>query len=92
MADSLFGWGSPVEIERRNRIRLCLYAYAYECTSHELVTDAEFDALAYSINPATSTGFMDEWWRTEFKPYTGAWIHNHPDLDGMKRLFQRVFK
>lgn len=86
-------WGSPVERERRNRIRLAVYAYAYEVRDESLVTDHEFDQLARSINPAVTTGnaALDAFYRTYFTPDSGMWIHHHPDLDGIAAIYHRYY-
>lgn len=47
---------TPIEIERRNRIRLSVAAYAYEYKNESIMSDAEFDALALQIDPSVSTG------------------------------------
>lgn len=82
-------WGTKEEIERRNRIRVALYAYAYEFQNDSLVSDSEFDDLCKLINPDMPTGhdLLDEFFRKEFVPDTGMWIHNHPDLEGLERLY-----
>jgi hypothetical protein len=82
----LFGWGRPSERERRTRIRLCVAAYAYEVLGAPVMSDAAFDALALTSDPSITTGRFDEWWRAEFQPHTGQWIHTHPDLSGVARL------
>lgn len=86
-------WGSPVERERRNRILLAVYAYAYEFRNHSLVSDAEFDALARSINPSLETGHhvLDNFFATHYSADTGMWIHQHPDLHGIARLYERHY-
>lgn len=86
-------WGSPVERERRNRIRLTVAAYAYEVESHSVITDAEFDDLSLEINPSTSTGnnVVDDFFRRKFNPCTGMWVHDHPELDGIKRLYKEHY-
>ena len=85
-------WGSAVEIERRNRIRVLLWAYAYEVKGVSLVSDSEFDTVASDINTEVRTGKWDEWFSKEFNPYTGMWIHNFPDLQGLEKLYQRINK
>ena len=87
-------WGTPVEIERRSRILLCIAAYAYEYQSVSLVSDEEFDAAAQAINPSMDTGnpIMDEFFRTEFSPSTGMWIRKHPDLDGIVNRYHMLMK
>jgi hypothetical protein len=85
---------SPIEIERRNRIRLSVAAYAYEFQSDSIMSDGDFDALALSINKDVSTDNeeMDRFFREEFEPDTGQWIHAHPNLQGIERLYIRYFK
>lgn len=82
----LFGWGRPSERERRTRIRLCVAAYAYEVLGAPVMSDAAFDALALTSDPRVATGQFDDWWRRNFAPHTGQWIHTHPDLSGVARL------
>lgn len=86
-------WGSDVEVERRNRIRLSVACYAYEYGFRETMTDAEWDKLAKSIRPNMMTGnkVMDKFFREEFKPYTGQWIHAHPELDRIIYIYQTYF-
>jgi hypothetical protein len=86
----LFKWGAWDEVERRIRIRLSLYANAYEIAHTPMVNDGAFDTLAMQSNPSIITGRYDDWWREQFKPYTGQWIHNHPDLAGVARLYIRL--
>lgn len=87
-------WGTPVEIERRNRIFLCIAAYGYEFQSVSLVSDEAFDAAAQAIDTSIDTGnpIMDEFFRTEFSPSTGMWIRKHPDLQGIASKFQMLMK
>lgn len=87
---SLFGWGRPSEQERRIRIRLCVAAYAYEVAGAPVMSDAAFDALALQSDSTVITGQYDQWWTDTFVPYTGSWIHTHPDLTGIARLYKRV--
>lgn len=80
-------WGTPVEIERRRRIKLSLWAYAYEIVGVPLVDDATFDAMAYASNRDINTGRLDEWWRQHFQPYTGQWVHHHPEINRLAKLY-----
>ena len=86
----LFRWGTPIEIERRRRIRLSLWAYAYEIAGAQLVDDARFDAEAYKSDPQIETGHLDDWWQACFAPHTGQWIHSHPELQRLADLYDRV--
>lgn len=85
---------TPVETERRHRIRLSVAAYAYEFLNTSIMSDADFDELALQIDPQVSTGHavMDQFFRTEFQPDTGQWIHKHPELDKVKNVYERVYK
>jgi hypothetical protein len=81
------------EIERRNRIRLSVAAYAYEIHDDPIMADAEFDDLANKINvqKTTSNEIMDDFFREEFSPHTGQWIHKHPNMLGLERVYTKYF-
>ena len=87
-------WGSTVEIERRRRIKLSVAAYAYEFHSDSIISDGEFDDLANKINVQITTGneIMDDFFREHFSSYTGQWIHTHPDLVNLERIYKKVWK
>ena len=82
---------SEGEKEIANRIKVALYAYAYEIMNKPLTTDAEYDTLARSIRPLMVTGrpVEDYFFGEEFSPSTGQWIHKHPDLEGIARLYDK---
>ena len=86
-------WGSPVERERRNRILLAVYAYAYEVRAHSIVSDAEYDALARTINPNIRTGHdsLDKFFATRYSADTGMWIHHHPEFHKVADLYERHY-
>lgn len=86
-------WGSPEEIERRRRIRLAVWAYAYEYLSVSLVDDATFDREAYLVNPKMNTGNarLDRFFRTRFAPFTGQWVHSHPDKHRLAAIAKRYW-
>lgn len=77
-------------VETRNRIRVSVAAYAYEIENASIMSDAEFDSLCLEIDAtiATSRAIEDEFFLTHFEPHTGSWIHKHPDLAGIKRLYR----
>ena len=85
-------WGTPVEVERRNRIFLCIAAYGYEYMCTSLVSDEAFDAAALAINPEMDTGnpVMDRFFKEEFTPSTGMWIRKHPNLEGVDKRFRQI--
>lgn len=75
--------------QRRLRIRLALAAYAYEFEHDSILTDAEFDAMSLLVDASVGTGWpeLDLFFMEEFDPSTGNWIHQHPELDGIRRLY-----
>lgn len=77
------------EVERRNRIRLSVFAYAYEFESDSLISDGDYDRLSYKIDKKRSTGNkkLDKFFREEFESDTGQWIHKHPELDKLRALY-----
>lgn len=88
------GWGSIQELERWRRIRASVAAYAYEYHSHSFITDAEYDELCKQIDTSVLTGNakLDKFFREAFDASTGQWIHKHPDLKGIKRLYEKYYK
>lgn len=86
-------WGTAPEVERRNRIRLSVAAFAYECVGESIMSDAEFDALARSIRPEVMTGRfgLDAFFLSRFSPDTGMWIHQHPELSKVRDLYERHY-
>jgi NAD-dependent DNA ligase len=76
------------EVERRNRIRLSIFAYAYEFDDDPLISDAEYDRLSYLIKTDRSTGneMLDDFFRKHFQSHTGQWIRIHPELDKVRAL------
>ena len=81
----------PTEVERQRRIRilLSLYAYAYEFKARSIVSDADYDHLALQVDTSIDTGHetLDNFFKTEYTPYTGQWIHKHPEKDKLEALY-----
>jgi len=77
---------SIVELETHNRIKVLLWAYAYEMVNKPLVDDATFDKVCASIDLSinTTNKEMDEWFLKHFVPYTGQWIHSLPNKELIK--------
>lgn len=93
--DKTYGrWGAAIEVETRRRIVLSVATYAYEVMDDQIMTDARWDMIAQQINPKLGTchPIVDEFFASQFSPMTGMWIHNHPDLAGIKRLYERHHK
>lgn len=81
-------WGSPTELENQRRIKLAVAAYAYEVMNISLMSDQEFDDECKLIDLTKDTAYpiWDAWWRSNFSPHTGMWIHKHPNPEGLQRL------
>lgn len=82
-----------VEDERRRRIRVALAAYAYEVEDAPIMSDAEYDALARSIDLAVSTGHaaLDAFFREHFAAHTGAWVRQHPSIERLAQIYRLMW-
>ncbi len=84
---------SKKELETHNRIRVLLWAYAYEFMNNSLVDDNTFDStcLLIDLNTKTDRPDMDEWFKANFAPFTGQWIHSLPqkELDRLHTLYMK---
>ncbi len=80
--------------EIKNRIRLSVYAYAYEFMNDSLVDDAEFDRLSQEIDPTITTGNeeVDSFFAKEFVADSGMWIRKHPELDKIGGLYENFYR
>ncbi len=85
---------SPVEREVRRRIGISVAAYAYEIANKPIMADCTFDWLAAQIDRKMGTCHpeLDEFFASRFSPMTGMWIHEHPELDKVKRTFERYYE
>lgn len=83
---------SVLEKERRRRIQVALWAYAYEFKNDPLVSDEIFDKACSEINLAQTTDnvIMDEWFKTHFDPCTGQWIHLYPNLKRLEEIYNNL--
>lgn len=81
-------------VERRNRIFISIYAYAYEFDNNSLIPDSEFDILSKQINSNAFTfnKKLDKFFKNHFQPCTGMWIHKHPELEKIKNIYEKYFK
>lgn len=81
-----------MEIEKRHRINVALWAYAYEVMDDPLVSDEKYDEVCREINPSISTGnvIMDEFFRNEFDSSTGMWIYKHPNIEGLRQIYSKL--
>lgn len=87
-------WGNEIELEIMRRINVSVWAYAYEVEDDPLVSDKKFDNECDKINDETDTGNkeMDKFFKNEFDPFTGLWIYKHPNLKGIKNIYEKHFK
>ncbi len=83
-------WGSPGERETKRRIDAAVAAYAYEFEDRSLMSDHDFDELCLQIDPSVETGrpALDHFFKTQFDPFTGSWVHQHPDKAGLRRILR----
>lgn len=79
--------------ETQLRIRVSLYAFGYEFRDTPIVPDAIYDFLASQINlnNKTKRPDLDFWFICNFNPDTGLWIHDHPELDKLEKLYERLY-
>lgn len=79
-------------MQKRKRINVALWAYAYEVMNDPLVPDSKFDEVCLEIQPEISTGnnLLDEFFKNEFTPDTGLWIYKHPELEKIAKLYSRL--
>lgn len=88
----LFNHRTTIERERHRRIKLTVAAYAYEVLSRSIMSDAEFDSMCNAVDLSIDTGRLDGWWRANFQPHTGQWIHAHPELEKVRNTYERYYK
>lgn len=73
------------------RIQVAMAAYSYEIDNNPIMPDWTFDKLAREIDVNVDTSYegrdnseIDKWFKYNFDPSTGMWIHKHPDLEGIR--------
>lgn len=86
-------WNLPIEVETRRRILISVASYAYEIKDTPIMGDRTWDMIAQSIQPRVGTCHpqLDEFFITKFSPMTGMWIHDHPELDKIARLYANYY-
>ena len=64
-----------------------------EIANAPLFSDNTWDSMAQLINPRMGTyhPLLDEFFATQFSPMTGMWIHDHPELEAIKRTHDRYY-
>lgn len=78
--------------QKKIRSRLAVLAAAYELYDVSLVSDEEYDQLSTQVRLNVHTGHkvLDEWFRDNYQPDTGMWIHGHPDLPRIRRIVEGI--
>ena len=80
---------------RRDRIRVAVAAWAYEKQFRPTMTDAAYDELSERVhsqrNVATGNHRLDRFFQRSFDPDTGLWVHRHPDIAGLERIYAQVW-
>lgn len=76
------------QLERKRRIQLSVWAYAYELLDHSIVDDYRYDAVARQSDTFIETGNdeLDLWWMINFDPSTGVWVHKHPHKERLREI------
>tara|TARA_Y100000389_G_scaffold204607_1_gene258311 strand:- start:1893 stop:2153 length:261 start_codon:yes stop_codon:yes gene_type:complete len=80
--------------EIKRRIKLCIAAYAYEVKNDSIMPDSTFDEECKKVDVTITTGNdkMDKWFKDEFDPCTGQWIHSHPEKNRLEELYQKYYR
>ena len=84
---------------KRARIRIALFAYAYEFKNDSIVSDTQYDKEARELDYTTETDNkeLDDFFRKEYTPDSGMWVRKHPDvatgkLEGLYQYIRRSIK
>jgi len=79
--------------EIRRRIKLSVAAYAYEVHDDSVMSDGEFDQQCLLVDTSVSTGNrkLDNFFKKNFDPSTGSWIHKHPEIDKISELYRKYY-
>jgi len=87
-------WGSAMEKQTKLRIKLSVAAYAYEFENSEIMSDADFDKMCLAVDTSIKTNRkdLDAFFKKEFDPSTGQWIHKHPEINKIKEIYNKYYK
>lgn len=79
-------------MQKQLRIKLLIYAYAYECENDPLVSDAYFDKLCEDVDleEATDRPDLDKWFKDNFDKSTGMWVRKFPELGRIKQIYYNI--
>ena len=75
-------------LEKKRRIQLSVWAWAYEQYNVSFVPDAKYDSesLKVNLNVATDRPDLDIWFKDNFMNCSGMWIHKHPELSRIDEI------
>lgn len=73
---------------------LAVWAYAYEIMGETLVSDHHFDDECRKVNLLQPTGNkqMDAWFKKNFEPCSGMWVHNHPNKKRLAEMANEILQ
>jgi len=79
-------------LERKKRMNVLLWAYAYEMRDDSLVDDFHFDRVCREIDLSIDTDRpdLDEWFRDNFDPCTGSWIYYYPHTAALELKYDCI--
>jgi hypothetical protein len=82
-------YNTPAE-QKKLRIRLAVFAWAYENYNKSFIDDHTYDSLSRKVDLSIPTDRknLDKWFASNFNPDTGMWIHNHPELGGIDQIVE----
>lgn len=80
--------------QKKLRIRVAIFAYAYEVLMESLIDDITYDDLAARIDTSIGTDRpdLDQWFKENYSEYTGSWVHKHPELSRIKEIAEGMVK
>ena len=80
------------EIEKRRRINVALWSFAYAVMNDPIVPDNVYDVVATSVNLKgfTDNIRLDIWFENNFRTSTCAWIWSHPDFEKIAQMYYRL--
>lgn len=84
-------WAAYLRQEVFRRKQIAAVTFGVEVRGVALMLESDWDGIAQRINTALGTchPVIDEFFRARFSPLTTSWIHDHPDLGGVAKMFDR---
>lgn len=78
--------------QKKLRIRVAIFAHAYEYYNESLVDDTTYDALARDVDVSIETDRpdLDLWFKENYQDHTGSWVHSHPELKRIDEITRGI--